>query len=89
MRPDPKFLDDMAKMAGGAVNVLSGVRQQIQDEIKARIDDMAARMDLVPREDMDRLEAMVKKLSARIDALEGKKPVADKTKTAPAKKKKK
>lgn len=79
----------MAKMAGGAVNVLSSVRQQIQDEIKARIDDMAARMDLVPREDMYRLEAMVKKLSARIDALEGKKAPTPKTKTAPVKKKKK
>lgn len=72
-RPDAKIFDDLAKVAGGAVNMFSGVRQQIEGEIKARIDDMADRLDLVPREDFDRLSALVTKLSARLDVLEGKK----------------
>jgi len=71
-RPDAKIFDDLAKVAGGAVNMFSGVRQQIEGEIKARIDDMADRLDLVPREDFDRLNALVTKLSARLDVLEGK-----------------
>ncbi len=93
MGPDPKILDDIAKAAGGAVNILSGMQQQIREEIKTRMDDMAARMDLVPREDLDRAEAMIEKLrkqqaefESRLAALEGKsgKPAAKK---APAAKK--
>lgn len=97
MGPDPKILDDIAKVAGGAVNILSGLQQQIREEIKSRVDDMAARMDLVPREDLERAEAMIVKLRKRQDefesrlaALEGKaKPVAKKTaaKKKPASKK--
>ena len=87
MRPDAKILDDIARVAGGAVNILSGVQQQIRDEIHARMDDAASRMDLVPREDLDRAMAMIAKLrarsdelEARLDALEGKKTKAAKEK---------
>src|SRR5688572_18918923 len=89
MRPDPRFLDDIAKVAGGAVNVFSGLRQQIESEIKTRVEELASRMDLVPREDVDRLEALVRKLSARVDALEGKKKPAAKPAVKPKVKKKK
>ncbi len=70
-KPDPKFLDDMAKMAGGAVSVLSSVRAQIKEDIKARVDDVADRLDLVPREDFERLQSMVNALVRRVDHLEG------------------
>lgn len=80
MGPDPKILDDIARVAGGAVNILSGLQQQIREEIKARMDEMAARMELVPREDMDRAEARIAALEKRIAALEGRseKPAAKK-----------
>ena len=92
MGPDPKILDDIAKVAGGAVNILSGLQQQIREEVKSRIDDAAARMDLVPREDLDRAEAMIARLrrqqddfETRLDALEkGSKKTA--AKKAPARK---
>lgn len=78
VRPDPHFLDDIAKVAGGAVNVLSGLRAQIESDVKARVEEMAARMDLVPRDDLERVEAQLAKLQkdhkeilARLDALEG------------------
>ncbi len=80
LKQDPRILDDIAKVAGGAINVLSGLRQQIETEVKARVEEIAARMDLVPREDVDRLEAVIAKMQAdqkammkRLDALEGKK----------------
>ncbi len=91
-KQDPRILDDLAKVAGGAINVLSGVRQQIESEVKARVEEIAARMELVPREDVDRLEAMIAKLQSdneemksRLDKLEGKKK-ATKTKTTKTKK---
>ena len=81
MGPDPKILDDIARVAGGAVNILSGLQQQLRDEIKSRIDEMADRMDLVPREDLDRAEARISALEKRISFLEK----AAGTKTAPKK----
>ena len=46
------------------------------NDIKARFEEMASRMDLVPREDFDRLEAQVKELQKQVAALSGKKPAA-------------
>lgn len=70
MRPDPKLFDDIARVAGGAVNIVSGLQQQIRDDIRVRLDEMAARMDLVPREDLDRALETVAGLRKRVDALE-------------------
>lgn len=70
MGPDARILDDIARVAGGAVNILSGMQQQIREEIKARMEDMANRMDLVPREDVDLLQARIDSLEARLATLE-------------------
>ncbi|HEY8191357.1 MAG TPA: accessory factor UbiK family protein [Alphaproteobacteria bacterium] len=70
MKPDMKILDDIARVAGGAVNILSGMQQQIRDEIRVRMEEAASRMDLVTREDYDILAERVKKLEARVATLE-------------------
>ena len=81
-----KVFDDIAKVAGGAVNVMSGLSAEIKNEVRARVDELAHRLDLVPREDFEKLEAMLTEarkeqleLTKRVEALEGKK------KKAPAK----
>ena len=86
IKPDPKIFDDLSRDAGGAMNVFSAFREQILSDIKTRVDEAASRMDLVPREDFERLEAQVKALQKKIDAMEGKKPAVA-PKKAPAKKK--
>lgn len=87
---DNRLLDDIARVAGGAAGLLSSVRQQVTEEIRARFDDMADRMDLVPRADLERVETQVAALQKRLDALEGKKAPAKKTTATkkPVKKKK-
>lgn len=70
MKPDPRIFDDLARMAGGAVNIVSGLQQQVREEIRSRVDEMLTRMDLVPREDFERLEAMVAQLRLRQEELE-------------------
>ncbi len=67
MKPDPRIFDDLTRVAGGAMNVFSGIREQILNEVRARFDEMAARIDLVPREDFDRLEARVNALQKRLN----------------------
>lgn len=87
MKPDTKIIDDLARMAGGAVNILSGMQQQVREEIRSRVDDALSRMDVVPREDFDRLEAMVAQLRLRQEELEAQlAPKKTATKKATAKK---
>lgn len=77
MSTKEKILDDMARMAGGAVGTISSIRGQMKEEIRLRVDEMAMRLDLVPREDFERIEDMLKQarieqedLRARIEKLE-------------------
>lgn len=71
------LLDDIAKVAGGAAGTLNSVREQIKNDVKARVEEVAMRLDLVPREDLDRVEALLEKaisdqkeMALRLDALE-------------------
>lgn len=80
MTKPTQLIDDLAQMAGGAAGLFSSVQQQMRDDIKARVEEMATRLDLVPREDLDRVEALLEKaltgqkeMKARLDALEKKK----------------
>lgn len=88
MAASDRLFDDIARVAGGAAGLLASVRQQVAEEIMARIDDMADRADLVPRVDLERVEAQLKALQKRVDELEGKKkaPAKKAVKAAPAKK---
>jgi BMFP domain-containing protein YqiC len=79
MQAREKILDDVARVAGGAVSAFSGLRRQIKDEVRVRIDEFAQRLDLVPREDFERVELMMFKareeqtrLNERVAALEAK-----------------
>jgi hypothetical protein len=73
------FLDDLAKMANGAVGALSGVK----DEVEARVRDQIAKildgMDIPRRDEFEAVKAMAAAardeneiLKARIAALEAK-----------------
>ncbi len=79
-----QLLDDLSKFAGSAAGTLNTLRRQISDEARARVDDLAARMDLVPREDFDRLETMVRELEARVKTLESHKNSNKKAEKAPS-----
>ena len=75
---NPKdLLNDITQLAGGAAGLLGSASQQIRDEIKTRVEEVADRLDLVPREDLDRVESQLKQavdaqadLLARIENLE-------------------
>jgi len=70
----------MARLAGGTVGIASGITHNIRAEIKSRVDEIVDRLDLVPRADLDRLEAILQEtrkehedLKLRIETLEKKK----------------
>lgn len=89
MSAGAKVLHDVAKVAGGAVNIASGLREQIRNDIKARVEAMITQLDLVPREDLDDALTLVKSLNDRVADLEARLDKLDKPaakKTAPVKK---
>lgn len=69
MQTREKILDDIARVAGGTVGAISSLQRQIREDVKARVEEMAHRLDLVPREDFERLEARIHKMHGEIENL--------------------
>lgn len=77
MSTQEKILDDLARLAGGTVGLMSDAKKQAVSAMKSRIDEWAQEMDLVPREDFERLQESLlqsrqeqEDLKKRIEALE-------------------
>ena len=58
MQTENRLLDDLARMANGALNTLSGVREEIESRVRERVERMLADMDMVPREEFEAVRAM-------------------------------
>lgn len=65
-RDNLRFMDDLAKMAGGAFQSLGSLRQHV----KTLVNGFMAEMDLVTREEFDRVEALAQKARERQVELE-------------------
>jgi BMFP domain-containing protein YqiC len=77
MQTENRLLDDLARMANGALNTLSGLRDEIESRVRERVERMLADMDMVPREEFEAVKAMAQKaraeqedLAARVAELE-------------------
>jgi BMFP domain-containing protein YqiC len=77
MQTDNRLLDDLARMANGALNTLSSVREEIESRVRERVERMLADMDMVPREEFEAVKAMAQAarteqedLAARLAELE-------------------
>lgn len=58
MTDRPRFFDDLAGMAGGAISALTGLRQEMEAIVRARIDEAIRALDLVRREEFDAMAEM-------------------------------
>jgi len=79
MQKRERILDNVAQLAGGTASIVSGMSQNIRAEIKSRAIEAVDHLDLVPREDLERVEALLQKslkdqedLKLRIETLEKK-----------------
>lgn len=64
MSERPKFFDDLAGVAGGAISALAGLRQEGEALVRARIDDAIRALDLVRREEYDAVAEMAARARA-------------------------
>ena len=53
-----KFFDDLAGVAGGAVSALAGLREEGEAILRARLDEMIRRLELVRRDEVDAIREL-------------------------------
>jgi len=84
MSDRPRFFDDLAGVAGGALSALAGLREEAEALVRARIDEAIRKLELVRKEELDAMaemaanaragqeaaEARLAALEARVTALE-------------------
>ncbi len=77
MADRPRIFDDLAGMAGGAISALSGLREEIEAMVRARLDEAVRRLELVKKDEFDAVAEMAataragqEAAEARITALE-------------------
>jgi BMFP domain-containing protein YqiC len=70
MQTNNRLFDDLARVASGAFNTLSGLREEIETRVRERVERMASDLDLVTREEFDAVRAMAVKARAAQEELE-------------------
>ncbi len=70
MQDRPRFFDDLAGMAGGALSALQGMREEMESQMRARIDDAIRKLDLVRRDELDAVAEMAANARAGQEAAE-------------------
>jgi len=91
MTGEKRIFDDLARLAGGAVDALGAVRQEVEARAKGQVEAALQRMDVPTREEVDvtrtlaanaraageDLAVRVAALEARIAALEARLPAQE------------
>ena len=69
MQTDNRILDDLARVASGALSALTGVREEVEARLKDQFQRILDRMNLVRREEFAAVEAMAAKARAEQERL--------------------
>jgi BMFP domain-containing protein YqiC len=72
MSDRPKFFDDLAGVAGGAISALAGLREEAEAMVRARTDELLQRLDLVRREELEAIQELAANARAGQEAAEAK-----------------
>ncbi len=58
MQSDNKILSDLARLGQSAAGTIHGVKSEIEDQIKSRLESVLSDMDLVTREEYEVVREM-------------------------------
>lgn len=77
MQTENRILDDMARVASGALSGFTGLRQEIEARMREQVERLLRDMDLVTREEFEAVKAVAataraeqERLAARVAKLE-------------------
>ncbi|GAB4182313.1 MAG: accessory factor UbiK family protein [Thalassobaculales bacterium] len=81
MQSENRLVDELAKVAGGALGMAAGLRAEVEQRLKEQLQRVMLDMDLVTREEFEVVRAMAQRareeneaLATRIAALEAAMP---------------
>jgi BMFP domain-containing protein YqiC len=69
MQTQNRLLDDLARVATGALGVAAGMRVEIEARLRDQFERILSNMDLVTREEFDAVKAMAAKARAEQEDL--------------------
>ena len=72
MQTNNRILDDLAKVANGAVSTLVGVKSEVEATIRQQMERLLVDMDLVTREEFDAQCKVLLRTREKLEALEKK-----------------
>ena len=70
MQSQNRILDDLARVAAGAMSTLSGVKSEVESRLREQLERVLAGMDLVSREEFEAVKAMAAKARAEQEDLQ-------------------
>lgn len=70
MQTRNRMFDDAARVAGGALGTLSGIRREVETLVRHQLDRLLSNMDLVTRDEFDAVKAMAAKAREEQERLE-------------------
>ena len=63
MQTDNRLLDDMAKVATGALGSFTGLKHEIESRVQQQLERLLGRMNLVSREEFETVKAVAQAAS--------------------------
>jgi hypothetical protein len=70
MQTRNRLLDDLARVANGAVGVATGMREEIEALVQQRVERVLGRLNLVTREEFEAVKAMAARARSEQEVLE-------------------
>jgi len=70
MSDRPRFFEDLAGVAGGAISALAGLREEMEAGIRARVDETIRKLELVRREELEAVTELAANARAGQEAAE-------------------
>tara|TARA_B100001250_G_scaffold372239_1_gene357583 strand:+ start:820 stop:1092 length:273 start_codon:yes stop_codon:yes gene_type:complete len=65
-----KIFDDIAKVTGGAVSTLNGIKEEVENIVRQQIERILVDADVVPREEFEIVKSMAAKARRKQEEME-------------------
>jgi BMFP domain-containing protein YqiC len=69
MQTDNRIFDDFARLAGGALNALTGLKTEIENLVRQQFESFLSGMHMVTREEFDAVQAMAARAREEQEAM--------------------
>jgi BMFP domain-containing protein YqiC len=70
MQSQNRILDDLARVAAGAIGTLTGVKSEVEARLREQLERVLAGMDLVSRDEFEAVKAMAAKARSEQEELQ-------------------